>query len=114
MSNLIDRLMFQGRVTDFQCRIGFLRTGIFNVADMTILAGALLMLLKQRADGRIPARGCRRPAPALSQRDKLGAPQFLCRPFYINDTRRSLVAVHCCSSSAAGIFSMNPTCPRLR
>jgi signal peptidase II len=51
MSNLIDRLMFQGRVTDFlNVGLGSLRTGIFNVADMTILAGALLMLLKQRAN----------------------------------------------------------------
>ncbi len=55
MSNLIDRLMFHGRVTDFlNVGLGSLRTGIFNVADMTILAGALLMLLKQRADGRTP------------------------------------------------------------
>jgi signal peptidase II len=55
MSNLIDRLIFQGRVTDFlNVGLGSLRTGIFNVADMTILAGALLMLLKQRADGRTP------------------------------------------------------------
>jgi signal peptidase II len=55
ISNLIDRLMFQGRVTDFlNVGIGSLRTGIFNVADMTILAGALLMLLKHRTDRRTP------------------------------------------------------------
>jgi signal peptidase II len=38
-------------VTDF-LNVGFgsLRTGIFNVADMMILAGALLIFLKSRAD----------------------------------------------------------------
>lgn len=51
ISNLIDRLVFEGQVTDFlNVGIGSLRTGIFNVADMTILAGALLMLLKQRRE----------------------------------------------------------------
>jgi signal peptidase II len=56
MSNLIDRLMFHGRVTDFlNVGIGSLRTGIFNVADMTILAGALLLLLKARAAPRVAA-----------------------------------------------------------
>lgn len=51
ISNLIDRLVFQGQVTDFlNVGIGSLRTGIFNVADMTILAGALLMLLKHRSE----------------------------------------------------------------
>ena len=50
ISNLLDRLMYQGRVTDFlNVGVGSLRTGIFNLADMTILAGALLVLLKQRA-----------------------------------------------------------------
>jgi signal peptidase II len=51
ISNLIDRLVFEGRVTDF-LNVGFgsLRTGIFNVADMMILAGALLIFLKSRAD----------------------------------------------------------------
>jgi signal peptidase II len=55
LSNLIDRLLFDGRVTDFlNVGLGSLRTGIFNVADMTILAGALLILIKQRGDGRTP------------------------------------------------------------
>jgi signal peptidase II len=49
VSNLIDRLIFDGRVTDFlNVGVGSLRTGIFNVADMAILAGALLMILKLR------------------------------------------------------------------
>ena len=48
ISNLIDRLLNDGRVTDFlNVGIGSLRTGIFNPADMAILAGALLLLLKE-------------------------------------------------------------------
>jgi signal peptidase II len=50
ISNLIDRLLYNGRVTDFlNVGIGGLRTGIFNVADMAIMAGALLLLWKMRA-----------------------------------------------------------------
>jgi signal peptidase II len=50
ISNLIDRLMYGGRVTDFlNVGIGSLRTGIFNVADMAILTGALLLILTPRA-----------------------------------------------------------------
>ena len=50
ISNLIDRLLYDGRVTDFlNVGIGSLRTGIFNLADMAILAGALLLVLKGRA-----------------------------------------------------------------
>lgn len=40
ISNLMDRAVHQGRVTDFvSVGIGPLRTGIFNVADVAILAG---------------------------------------------------------------------------
>jgi signal peptidase II len=46
ISNLIDRLLYDGRVTDFlNVGIGSFRTGIFNLADMAILAGALLLAL---------------------------------------------------------------------
>jgi len=49
ISNLIDRLINDGRVTDFlNVGIGTLRTGIFNLADMAILAGALLLVLRTR------------------------------------------------------------------
>jgi signal peptidase II len=49
-SNLLDRLLYDGRVTDFlNVGIGSLRTGIFNLADMAIMAGALLLVLKKRA-----------------------------------------------------------------
>jgi signal peptidase II len=50
ISNLIDRLLYNGRVTDFlNVGIGGVRTGIFNVADMAIMAGALLLLWKMHA-----------------------------------------------------------------
>jgi signal peptidase II len=46
IGNLIDRLRFDGRVVDFlNLGVGPLRTGIFNVADMAIMAGALLLVL---------------------------------------------------------------------
>ena len=45
-SNLIDRLFNQGAVVDFMnLGIGNLRTGIFNFADVAIMAGAGLMIL---------------------------------------------------------------------
>ncbi len=54
-SNLIDRLINDGRVTDFlNVGIGSLRTGIFNLADMAVLAGAVLLIFKEDAQ---------RPAP---------------------------------------------------
>jgi signal peptidase II len=40
LGNLIDRMVWDGRVTDFvSLGIGPLRTGIFNIADVFILAG---------------------------------------------------------------------------
>jgi signal peptidase II len=43
-SNFVDRLRFQGRVTDFLfLRAGPLHTGVFNVADVAIMAGAVLL-----------------------------------------------------------------------
>jgi signal peptidase II len=45
MSNLVDR-MAEGTVVDFaSVGVGALRTGIFNVADVAILAGGLLMVV---------------------------------------------------------------------
>jgi signal peptidase II len=50
IGNLIDRLIHDGRVTDFlNIGIGPLRTGIFNLADIAILAGALLLFRRYRA-----------------------------------------------------------------
>jgi signal peptidase II len=46
LSNLIDRIAYGGRVVDFlNVGIGPLRTGIFNVADMAITGGAILLLV---------------------------------------------------------------------
>ena len=45
VGNLIDRLTHQGRVVDFvQLRAGPLRTGVFNVADVALMAGVALVL----------------------------------------------------------------------
>lgn len=51
--NWIDRLANEGRVTDFlNVGIGSLRTGIFNVADMVLLAGIALYFLASLTIGR--------------------------------------------------------------
>lgn len=48
LSNLIDRVAL-GQVVDFMnVGIGSLRTGIFNVADIAILAGVAIVLIDQR------------------------------------------------------------------
>ncbi len=45
IGNLIDRILY-GSVTDFfQIKIGFLKTGIFNMADVSVTVGVLLILL---------------------------------------------------------------------
>lgn len=44
--NLIDRMRFDGRVTDFlYLAIGPLHTGVFNIADMAITFGVLWLLV---------------------------------------------------------------------
>lgn len=44
--NLIDRIRFDGSVTDFlNLGIGPLRTGIFNLADLVLLVGAIVLAL---------------------------------------------------------------------
>jgi signal peptidase II len=49
-SNLIDRLRFDGVVTDFlNVGLGALRTGIFNVADSILMLGVLVLLISLRA-----------------------------------------------------------------
>jgi signal peptidase II len=46
ISNVIDRIAYDGSVVDFlNMGIGPLRTGIFNVADMAITTGAVLLAL---------------------------------------------------------------------
>ena len=44
MSNLIDRFTYEGAVIDFlNIGIGHLRTGIFNLADLAIICGVVLL-----------------------------------------------------------------------
>jgi signal peptidase II len=52
VGNLIDRVFrAEGRVIDFMnMGIGSLRTGIFNVADMAIMAGLILLILTTKKD----------------------------------------------------------------
>ena len=56
LSNWFDRLVNDGRVVDFMVlRLGPLRTGVFNVADVAIMVGVGLLLLdlaRQRAVSR--------------------------------------------------------------
>jgi signal peptidase II len=45
-SNLLDRVLHNGLVIDFMnVGIGNIRTGIFNIADMAIMAGLALLLI---------------------------------------------------------------------
>ncbi|OCX54712.1 signal peptidase II [Mucilaginibacter sp. PPCGB 2223] len=49
MGNLIDRIFFDRHVADFMnVGIAGLRTGIFNVADMAVTAGAICLLIAAR------------------------------------------------------------------
>ena len=49
MSNLVDRFVRHGLVTDFMIvRIGPLHTGVFNVADLAIVTGTIFLLLSLR------------------------------------------------------------------
>jgi len=46
LGNIIDRLLFDRHVTDFMnVGIGNLRTGIFNVADMCVTAGVIMLIV---------------------------------------------------------------------
>ena len=57
LGNWLDRVMRGGSVVDFMnLGVGQLRTGVFNVADVAIMAGAAVLLL----DGYVR----RKPAPA--------------------------------------------------
>jgi signal peptidase II len=60
-SNLLDRLFNDGHVIDFlNIGIGNLRTAIFNLADVIILFGTLLLLL---STSRIPRDNSSAPPP---------------------------------------------------
>ena len=46
LGNLIDRLRFDGVVTDFlNVGVGSLRTGIFNVADAILMLGMFVLVI---------------------------------------------------------------------
>jgi len=50
IGNLIDRVMQDGRVTDFlNLGLGPLRTGIFNVADVVGVIGVVLLIVKRHS-----------------------------------------------------------------
>ena len=49
MGNLIDRVRYDGLVTDFlNMGLGPVRTGIFNIADVVLMVGLALLLLAER------------------------------------------------------------------
>lgn len=49
LSNWLDRLLHDGLVTDFvSIGLGWFRTGIFNLADLAVVAGVLLLLAATR------------------------------------------------------------------
>ncbi len=55
IGNLIDRVRYDGYVTDFlNMGIGPLRTGIFNFADVALMAGIALFVFQQRRSERPP------------------------------------------------------------
>lgn len=63
VGNLLDRWFQNGLVTDFlNLGIGPLRTGIFNVADMALCLGALLLVCQCR--DRQPSIPTTEPSPA--------------------------------------------------
>jgi signal peptidase II len=53
LGNWIDRLVHEGRVTDFvSVGIGPLRSGIFNFADVAVVGGVLLLLVATQLANR--------------------------------------------------------------
>jgi len=54
ISNFYDRVVNNGAVIDFlNIGLGSVRTGVFNVADIAIMVGALLLLLTQKDNKKI-------------------------------------------------------------
>ena len=51
LGNLVDRWFHDGSVVDFvSLGVGELRTGIFNLADIAIIAGLLLVVARRSAE----------------------------------------------------------------
>jgi hypothetical protein len=68
IGNLIDRVLHDGLVTDFlNLGIGSIRTGIFNVADMALTTGALVLVLACRVERVSPTPVA--PGPRASAAD---------------------------------------------
>jgi signal peptidase II len=64
LSNLTDRLL-HGRVIDFlNIGVGPLRTGIFNVADVAVMIGAVVLITAYFRTGGTPTPVVAVPAPA--------------------------------------------------
>jgi signal peptidase II len=62
LGNWLDRLLNEGRVIDFvSLGVGELHTGIFNVADVAITAGILMVLMAGR---QLAAQGDGAPVPS--------------------------------------------------
>ena len=56
MSNLVDRFARKGLVTDFiLLRVGPIHTGIFNVADLAIVAGLIILAASAWRAGKTEA-----------------------------------------------------------
>jgi len=65
--NLFDRLFHDGRVGDFMMLgLGRIHTGIFNVADLAVMAGCVVLLL---------APSTRKPSPPAMPEPPSSAPQ---------------------------------------
>lgn len=58
LGNLVDRIRNDGRVINFMnIGIGSLRTGIFNVADVCITVGVVVLVLQALRQPRSPIPG---------------------------------------------------------
>jgi signal peptidase II len=56
LANWLDRLVHDGTVIDFvSLGIGPIRTGIFNVADLAVVVGLLLLVVRPRSGPRAAA-----------------------------------------------------------
>ncbi|HAJ36536.1 MAG TPA: signal peptidase II [Chloroflexi bacterium] len=67
IGNLIDRIVNDGRVVDFMfVGVGWLRTGVFNVADMALTAGVIIAVfasLRRRPEHETAERHAEAPNP---------------------------------------------------
>ncbi len=57
MGNLVDRMLHDGRVIDFMnLGVGNFRIGIFNVADVCITTGVVLLIVQTVWPHQMPRR----------------------------------------------------------